>query len=85
MTVFKITQNPISLQAVQWRGDNEEEVRVFVGDDSCLNFRDEGLRVWNADDFSWIDCPVFHYIVMDEKRNLLPVSEENFRRNYSVE
>ena len=86
MTVYQVRHKPTFMSAIQWRGDNEGAVRNFVLDDTMLQFKDGGiLRVWNQMDMSWIDCPVFHYVVMDVNRNLYPVSPACFRDNYTIE
>lgn len=83
MAVRKVKANPTNYTAIQWRGDNERDIRSFILDDSALNFRDEGLRVWNEMDKSWIECPVFHWLVVDEKKNILPYSPEEFDKKFS--
>jgi hypothetical protein len=83
MSTYRVRANPILFTAVQWRGDNEQEIRLFVQDDSMLRFTDGGIvKVWNQMDTCWVDCPVWHYIMMDTRKNLMPISPECFHSDY---
>jgi hypothetical protein len=84
MNIVSLKAKPNKLEAIQWT-NNEAEIRQFVQEDTKLNFRDEGLKVWHEDSYGWINCPMFYWIIKDRYGNLKTVSPEKLADEFEVE
>lgn len=82
--VISIQAKPVAYQAIQWI-KNESDIRRFVGNDAHLRFPAEGrLEVFNDQEQSWMNVPLFHYVVVGIMGELFPISIEVLQRSYEV-
>ena len=80
--IIKFRKRPIEIEAIQWV-NNEPEIRLFIGNDSNVKFKDGGtLELWNDEKQSWINCPMFHWVSKGIKGELDCISPEILERTY---
>lgn len=81
---FRARKRPIEIEMIQWN-NNEAQIRDFIKDDALLRFtHDNKLELWNQEEQSWINCPMFHFIARGIKGEIYPISPEVFERTYDV-
>jgi len=70
--------------AIQWT-NNEPYMREFVGDDKSLRFPNGRFEVWNNEQSSWINVPMWHYVYKGTRGELGVLSPEQMEENYNAQ
>ena len=83
---MKFRSKPVEIEAVQWTGDNEDEVAALVvpvGVPLGLLFRPE--RLWVAKSRAWCDLPVGHWIIKEpDGSGFYPCAPEIFSNRWEL-
>lgn len=91
MPAQKYRKRPVTIEAIQWTGENYEEIRewAWTGPDTevaTLDTEVSQLMVWNNQELQWINCPLTHWVIKGIAAEYYPCSDEVFQRTYeSVE
>jgi hypothetical protein len=91
MPAQKYRKVPVTIEAIQWTGENYEEIRewAWTGADTevaTLDTEVSQLMVWNSEEGQWIRCPLDHWVIKGIKGEYYPCSPDVFLRTYeSVE
>lgn len=74
----KYKKKQIVIEAVQWHGDNVEEIKAFAGDDAL--FTNRKLFIDSLEGI--LEAPSGWYIVKGVKGEFYPVEEQAFKETY---
>ncbi len=80
-TVRQYRRTPEIVEAVQWRGDNLEEIEAFCASDE-QKFKNGVLYVWGRHVECWQRAHVNDWIVRGVSGAAFPASEQTFERGY---
>lgn len=83
MPLFDRIPSP-PLEAIQWTGDNHDEVVAFAGQDNLCQGM-EGLELWCGVDGGqgWVPVPVAHWIAKGVPAHLYPIDAEYFAAHFT--
>jgi len=87
MTSIKARKKPVIVEAIQWTGNNLQDIINFTDNQVC---EDEGsnqqiyIEVWNSLEQQYIYCPEGHYIIKGIKGEFYPCEPEVFYATYDI-
>lgn len=89
MTAKTYRKKPVTVEAIQWTGDNFEELRKFVGTFRVLAFDEPGVIVaensethlWVEANQQWLPIVVSEWVLKD-KLGYYPCKDEMFQHSY---
>lgn len=82
---LKITPKPVTMEAMQWLGDNLDSIKAWMDDVNGLKEYGERIIVWSGNTEQWIDAPIYHFIVKAVDSTYFVISDEDMRDNFIVE
>jgi len=77
----------IQITGVEWTGENEEEIRDFVGYTAKVRFDQTNgihLKLWNDLEHQWINCPHGHWVLKGLKGEFYPCEPEVLFMKYEI-
>jgi hypothetical protein len=74
---------PQEFLAIQWT-NNEVYIREFVQDDMVLRFPNGRFEVWNSEQQSWINVPMWHYIYKGARGEMNVISPETMEKSFTA-
>lgn len=80
MPVTRWRKNPIEFDAIQFTGDNEEEVRAFCGGSYFFFDRSSHARLWVEANKTHLTIEIGEWIIRDSV-GLYPCKDEIMRKN----
>lgn len=87
---MRVKQKPIEAEAVQWKGDNFAELKVFAGNDVCTTGPIENMRLRvncpgvGGSESKWRDANVGDWIVKLGVHIFYVLTNAKFRRTYDI-
>jgi len=91
---MKYKTKPFTIEAIQWTGDNVDEIRAFVGrtanDEEGFLLPDditgvwENAHVWDYLQTVWVPVNPNDYIIKGMKGEFYPCDEEVFESKYEL-
>jgi hypothetical protein len=78
-----LTAKPQEILAIQWT-NNEPYIREFIGEDKSIRFPHGRFEVWNNEQGSWINVPMWHYVYKGTRGELGVLSPEQMEKNYNA-
>lgn len=89
MPAQKYRKVPVTIEAIQWTGENYEEIRewAWTGADTEVATLDTAvsqLMVWNSEEDQWIRCPLDHWVIKGIRGEYYPCSDVVFQRTYEA-
>lgn len=66
----------LEFEMIQWQGNNEAAVRQFVANDNNIHFDGGVLQVWNEHVESWMNVPVWNWIMKGSYGELNSISDK---------
>lgn len=79
--VKKYKTKPCEIEAVQWTGDNEQEIQIFTKGGSYITFLDEELRIRTLEGDMRADLG--DYIIKGLKGEFYPCKPDIFEKKYA--
>jgi hypothetical protein len=88
---MKYMTKPFEIEAIQWTGDNAEEILEFCGKDEEGPFAQftalssgPKLEVWDYLQETWVPCNVEDFIIKGMKGEFYPCDHEIFEAKYEL-
>ena len=83
MSSKKFVKKPVEVTALQWTGENIQEVKEFTGPNVIRQFVYGGdLAVYNTLEKCYVDCPINHWIIKGVKGEFYPCDPEVLSMTY---
>jgi hypothetical protein len=80
----KAQKKPLTIEAVQYDGQNFDEVREFVGAEFYSAEPDGSIEIYEYIMGLWQVVPVHSYVIRGTKGEFYACSETVFEENYNV-
>lgn len=78
------TSRPVSITAMQWTGENLDDIKAWVGDDNLDHWASGvALTLWVEANTSWLPLEPGEWIVKDEL-GFYPCKDSIFQRKYEA-
>jgi len=89
--IKKYKKKPVAIEALQWTGDNKDEIKEFVGDKMYLRITDNGNGTHTQTDELYIEtlegdhkALVGDYIIKGVRGEFYPCKEDIFEETYKA-
>lgn len=76
--IKKYIKNPIPIEALQWNGDNKDEVLSFIGESAEIRGGSLYIKTLEGDMFA----PIGSYIIKGVNGEFYPCREDIFEKTY---
>lgn len=76
--IKKYIKNPIPIEAVQWNGDNKDEILSFIGESAEIRGGSLYIKTLEGDMFA----PIGSYIIKGVNGEFYPCREDIFEKTY---
>lgn len=76
--IKKYIKNPIPVEAIQWDGNNEEEILAFIGKTAQLRGGSLYIKTLEGD----MLAPIGSYIIKGVNGEFYPCREDIFQKTY---
>lgn len=82
LPVNTYTSRPVSITAIQWTGENLDDVKAWVGDDKLDHWvSGAALTLWVEANTTWLPLEAGEWIIKDEL-GFYPCKDSVFQRKY---
>lgn len=76
--IKKYIKNPIPIEALQWNGDNKDEILSFIGESAEIRGGSLYIKTLEGDMFA----PIGSYIIKGVNGEFYPCREDIFEKTY---
>lgn len=80
--INKYTKKPVIIEAVQWTGDNINEVKEFVNNNALLNIESNEWNIYTLEGI--MTAKLNDYIIKGVKGEFYPCKPDIFEETYSL-